>query len=113
MCKLFFFNVSLKPLKNYNVVKNCYAEISKFYVQVRSTRIYVRDCTLISPYPLLLFGGEIHVQHVEQVLSVDDRISYKAYAKTGVIFKELRRLLDELLATKLNNAAVDISSECL
>ena len=80
---------------------------------MRSTRIYVRDCTLISPYPLLLFGGEIHVQHVEQVLSVDDRISYKAYAKTGVIFKELRRLLDELLATKLNNAAVDISSECL
>ena len=81
-----------------------------FFFQVKSSRVYLRDCTLISPYPLLLFGGEISVQHTEQVLAVDDRVKYKAYAKTGVIFKELRKLLDNVLAEKLVNPATDVTS---
>ncbi|WAR09346.1 DHX29-like protein [Mya arenaria] len=80
-----------------------------FHEKVKSTRVYLRDSTLVSAYPLLLFGGEIHVQHTDQLLSVDDRIVYKAYAKTGVIFRELRKLLDDLLATKLEEPALNIS----
>jgi len=60
---------------------------------------------------LLLFGGEINVQHVDQILAVDDRVKFKAYAKTGVIFKELRKLLDDLLARKLDDPTVNIASQ--
>jgi ATP-dependent RNA helicase DHX29 len=73
--------------------------------------VYLRDTTLVSAYPLLLFGGEINVQHTEQLLTVDDRIKYKAYAKTGVIFKELRKLLDDLLARKLEDPSLSIESK--
>ena len=72
---------------------------------MKSSRIYIRDCTLVTAYPLLLFGGEIDVQHTDQLLTVDNSIKFKAYAKTGVIFKELRKLLDDLLAEKLDNPA--------
>ena len=32
-------------------------------LQVKTSKVYVRDTSLISPYTLLLFGGEISVQH--------------------------------------------------
>ncbi|XP_060558929.1 ATP-dependent RNA helicase dhx29-like [Ruditapes philippinarum] len=84
-----------------------------FHEKVKSSRVYLRDTTLVSAYPLLLFGGEINVQHTEQLLTVDDRIKYKAYAKTGVIFKELRKLLDDLLARKLEDPSLSIESDHL
>ncbi|XP_053396907.1 ATP-dependent RNA helicase dhx29-like [Mercenaria mercenaria] len=84
-----------------------------FHEKVKSSKIYLRDTTLVSAFPLLLFGGEINVQHTEQLLTVDDRIKYKAYAKTGVIFKELRKLLDDLLARKLEDPSLDTESDNL
>ncbi|KAK3593313.1 hypothetical protein CHS0354_031372 [Potamilus streckersoni] len=84
-----------------------------YHEKVRSSKVYLRDCTLVGPYPILLFGGEIHVQHISQSISVDDRIQYKAYAKTGVIFTELRKLLDGLLSAKLDDPSVDISGSRL
>jgi hypothetical protein len=32
-------------------------------VQVETSKVYLRDTTVISPYALLLFGGAINVQH--------------------------------------------------
>lgn len=31
--------------------------------QVETSKVYMRDTTVISPYDLLLFGGDISVQH--------------------------------------------------
>ncbi|KAL4233235.1 ATP-dependent RNA helicase dhx29 [Mactra antiquata] len=84
-----------------------------FHEKVKSSRVYLRDTTLVSPYPLLMFGGEIHVQHTEQLLNVDDRIKYKSYARTGVIFKELRKLLNDLLARKLEEPTLHIEGDSL
>ncbi|CAG2189993.1 DHX29 [Mytilus edulis] len=57
---------------------------------------------------LMLFGGDIHVQHTAQLVTVDDRIKFRTYAKTGVIFRELRKLLDELLDKKLENPTLNL-----
>ena len=46
-------------------------------IQVKQTNIYIKDTTLISAYPMLLFGGDITVQHREQVISVDEWIQFK------------------------------------
>ena len=47
-----------------------------YHEKVRVSRVYIRESTLISPYPLLLFGGEISVRHQEQVITIDDWIHF-------------------------------------
>eukprot|EP00965_Chrysotila_dentata_P175079 5779444-Pleurochrysis_carterae.AAC.2 len=37
--------------------------------QVRTSRVFVRDSSMVTPFPLLLFGGEITVQHARQTIS--------------------------------------------
>ncbi|GFS23531.1 ATP-dependent RNA helicase DHX29, partial [Elysia marginata] len=68
---------------------------------VRRTRVYVRDTSVISPYALLLFGGAIDVQHTQKLISLDSWIRFRAVARTGVIFKELRTLLDGVLSSQV------------
>ncbi|KAL8581805.1 hypothetical protein ACOMHN_010179 [Nucella lapillus] len=81
--------------------------------KVKVSRVYVRDTSLISSYPLLLFGGDIKVQHLQKMLVIDSWIKYKAVAKTGVIFKELRLLFDRLLERKLADPTLSISDDRL
>jgi len=38
-----------------------------FHEKVRTTQVYIRDCTPISPYPVLLFGGTLDVYHRQGV----------------------------------------------
>ena len=46
-------------------------------LQVKYSRIYLRDTTLISPFPMLLFGGDIDVQHRERLISLDGWIHFQ------------------------------------
>lgn len=39
--------------------------------QVRTSKVFLRDSTMVSPYPLLLFGGELKVKHAQQLITVD------------------------------------------
>ncbi|KAL5009672.1 hypothetical protein ScPMuIL_011977 [Solemya velum] len=81
-----------------------------YHQKVKSSRVYLRDCSLVTPFPLMLFGGDIVVQHTQQQIIIDDKIKFKAYAKTGVIFKEIRKLLGKFLDKKLENPK--LSSQC-
>ncbi len=45
--------------------------------KVKQNNIYIKDTTLVSGFPLLLFGGSISVQHREQVITLDDWIQFK------------------------------------
>ena len=46
-------------------------------VQVRLSKVYLRDSTMISAFPILLFGGSLAVQHRDQLISVDGWIQFK------------------------------------
>jgi len=46
-------------------------------IQVRYAKVYLRETTLISPFPILLFGGDIEVQHRERLLTVDGWIHFQ------------------------------------
>ncbi|KAK7093940.1 hypothetical protein V1264_007619 [Littorina saxatilis] len=81
--------------------------------KVKSSRVYVRDTTFVSAYPLLLFGGDIKVQHLQKLLVIDNWIKYKAVAKTGVIFKEVRTLFDLLLERKLAEPGLNLADDRL
>ena len=58
-----------------------------YEIQVKQTNIYIKDTTLISAYPMLLFGGDITVQHREQVISVDEWIQFKVIILNYFPFK--------------------------
>lgn len=45
--------------------------------QVKYTKIYLRDTTLIPPFPLLLFGGDIDIQHRERLITLDGWIHFQ------------------------------------
>uniref|UniRef100_A0A8C5EDD9 ATP-dependent RNA helicase DHX29 n=1 Tax=Gouania willdenowi TaxID=441366 RepID=A0A8C5EDD9_GOUWI len=79
--------------------------------KVKYTKIYLRDTTLISPFPMLLFGGDIDIQHRERLITVDGWIHFQAPVRIGVIFKHLRKLMDSLLEKKLENPRMNLEGE--
>ncbi len=68
-----------------------------FLEKVKTSRVYVRDCTAVSAMALLLFGGSIEVVHEEGVVMVDGWIKVKAAAQTAVLVKQIRAALVGLL----------------
>ena len=48
--------------------------------KIRYARVYLRETTLITPFPVLLFGGDIEVQHRERLISVDGWIYFQVHA---------------------------------
>ncbi|XP_056146501.1 ATP-dependent RNA helicase DHX29 [Lampris incognitus] len=79
--------------------------------KVKYTKIYLRDTTLISPFPMLLFGGDIDVQHRERLITLDGWIHFQAPVRIGVIFKHLRKLMDSLLEKKLEKPNMNLEDE--
>ncbi|KAI6058251.1 ATP-dependent RNA helicase DHX29 [Aix galericulata] len=76
--------------------------------KVRYAKVYLRETTLISPFPILLFGGDIEVQHRERLLMVDGWIHFQAPVKIAVIFKQLRVLIESVLKKKLENPKMSL-----
>lgn len=82
-----------------------------FQEKVKYTKVFLRDTTLISPLSMLLFGGDIDVQHKERLISLDGWICFQAPVRIGVIFKHLRKLIDSLLERKLANPKMNLEDE--
>ena len=80
-----------------------------YFEKVKTTKVYVRDCTMVTPYPLLLFGGDIAVKHELQILTVDGWIEFRSMGKVAVLIKHLRQQLDKLLVEKIDQPQMDFS----
>jgi ATP-dependent RNA helicase DHX57 len=78
--------------------------------KVLTSKPFVRDVTCAAPYGFLLFGGQIRVDHANAHVWVDEKFKFKCGARIGVLIKELRALLDDLLEAKINNPLLDVSS---
>eukprot|EP00051_Salpingoeca_urceolata_P013946 m.176717 g.176717 ORF g.176717 m.176717 type:complete len:1482 (-) comp17950_c0_seq3:91-4536(-) len=76
--------------------------------KVQTSKVFLRDATMISAYPLLLFGGDITVIHERQLLTVDGWIQFRAPARIAVLVNELRAALDDLLARKIDQPDLNI-----
>lgn len=82
-----------------------------FFGKVKTSRVFVRDSTSVSPYAILLFGGKIEVLHERGQITVDGWMYFKAPARVAVLVRELRRQMDELLQKKFENPGVDMNLE--
>jgi hypothetical protein len=85
---------------------------------VETSRVFLRDTTAVPVEALLLFGGDISVNHAAATVSVEalgvegptsgaGRVEAPAAPEVGVLFKLLRRELDRALRV----AAADPGAE--
>ncbi|XP_069118914.1 putative ATP-dependent RNA helicase DHX57 [Argopecten irradians] len=84
-----------------------------YHEKVKTSRIFIRDCTMVSVYPLLLFGGcsiNVDLEKGNFILSVDDGwIRFMANThQVAELVKELRLELDQLLSDKIQNPHMDL-----
>eukprot|EP00041_Stephanoeca_diplocostata_P030409 m.919325 g.919325 ORF g.919325 m.919325 type:complete len:1400 (-) comp23750_c0_seq1:123-4322(-) len=84
--------------------------IAAYVSTLQTNRIYAHDVSIVSPIPVLLFGGVIGVRHRDSIVTVDKRIYMSASPKTAVIFKTLRRELDAILNQKIVDPKLDLVS---
>lgn len=76
---------------------------------VQTSKLFVRESTMVNPYALLLFGGRLEVAHEKNLLVLDQFIRFQAVARIGVLIKAMRQHLDRLLTAKIADPSVDIA----
>jgi ATP-dependent RNA helicase DHX57 len=81
-----------------------------YHERVQTTSVFVRDCSTVTPYQLLLFGGKIAVQHAAGTMSVDNWAEFKAPARVGVLLKEMRSGLERVLSDKIERPEEDLQA---
>ncbi|KAL5009094.1 hypothetical protein ScPMuIL_014675 [Solemya velum] len=84
-----------------------------YHEKVKTSKVYLRDCTMVSVYPLLLFGGgavSVDLDRGNFILSVDDGwIRFVAAShQIAELVRELRLELDQLLSDKIENPNMDL-----
>ncbi|KGL77564.1 Putative ATP-dependent RNA helicase DHX57, partial [Tinamus guttatus] len=84
-----------------------------YHEKIKTSRVFIRDCSMVSVYPLVLLGGgQVHtqLQKGEFVISLDDGWIRFAAASHQVaeLVKELRCELDQLLQDKIKNPSMDL-----
>ncbi|XP_054033244.1 putative ATP-dependent RNA helicase DHX57 [Dryobates pubescens] len=84
-----------------------------YHEKVKTSRVFIRDCSMVSVYPLVLLGGgQVHMQlhHGHFLISLDDGwIRFVAAShQVAELVKELRCELDQLLQDKIRNPSMDL-----
>ena len=81
-----------------------------FHEIVKTSKVYVRDCTTVSPFALLLFGGALDVYHREGVIAVDQWLKFRIAAKPATLVKYLRSQMESMLLRKIVSPGEDQES---
>ncbi|KAF1394139.1 hypothetical protein PFLUV_G00023410 [Perca fluviatilis] len=78
-----------------------------YHLKMRTSSIFLYDCTEVSPFSLLFFGGDITIQKDEdqETIAVDQWIVFRSPARIAHLVKSLKRELDSLLEEKVRNPA--------
>ena len=76
-----------------------------FHEKVKTHRVFARDCTVVAPAALLLFGGEVEVKHESGRVCLDGWLWLRASAQTAAVFRRARAALDAALAARVKEAS--------
>ncbi|KAH9495037.1 ATPdependent RNA helicase [Bulinus truncatus] len=86
-----------------------------YHEKVKTTKVYIRDSTVISKLSLLMFaGGQISVKETfdQIILSIDRMIKFKVGSlEKAYLLQSLRSELDKLLFVKMSQPNMDIISD--
>ncbi|KAF7653747.1 hypothetical protein LDENG_00078630 [Lucifuga dentata] len=78
-----------------------------YHLKMRTSSIFLYDCTEVSPFSLLFFGGDITIQKDEgqDTIAVDQWIVFRSPARIAHLVKSLKKELDSLLEEKIRKPA--------
>lgn len=80
-----------------------------FHEVVKTSKVYIREATVVTPYSLLLFGGEIKVNHRERSVVMDDWLPFACAPRTAVLIKQLREELFKLFSLKIDSPELELA----
>jgi hypothetical protein len=80
-----------------------------FSEKVDTSKVFIRESTMVSPYALLLFGGTVTVYHENGTVAMDDWIHFSAVARVAVLIQKLRLGLDAVLSAKIGDPTIDMT----
>jgi ATP-dependent RNA helicase DHX29 len=78
-----------------------------YHEKFTTTRVYVSPTSVVSPYALLLFGGPLSVDHLNNRVVIDEWIDFQCPARTAVLFKKMRVCLVDVLEELIRNPLGD------
>uniref|UniRef100_A0A8C4E6C3 RNA helicase n=1 Tax=Dicentrarchus labrax TaxID=13489 RepID=A0A8C4E6C3_DICLA len=78
-----------------------------YHLKMRTSSIFLYDCTEVSPFSLLFFGGDITIQKDDgqETVAVDQWIVFRSPARIAHLVKSLKKELDSLLEEKIRKPA--------
>jgi len=77
---------------------------------VQTSKVFVREASMVPVYAVLLFGGEVSVHHGEGLVRVDGWATFKAPARIAVLVRELRAEVAALLGRKVIDPGLDLGT---
>ena len=87
-----------------------------YHEKVKTSRVFVRELSMVPIYPMVLFGGgdgvKVRLERGRFVLSLEDGwIKFVTEShKVAECLKEMRSELDKLLEEKIRDTSLDLSS---
>ena len=79
-----------------------------YHEMVKTSKTYVRDCTSVSPFALLLFGGDLKLYQAYGVCSIDDWLKFRIDSKPATLVKYLRGQMERILLRKIVSPQEDV-----
>ncbi|XP_056334421.1 ATP-dependent DNA/RNA helicase DHX36 isoform X2 [Danio aesculapii] len=76
-----------------------------YHLKMKTTSIFLYDCTEVSPFSLLFFGGNISIQkdQDQDTIAVDEWIVFQSPGRIAHLVKDLKKELDVLLEEKIKS----------
>ncbi|KAI8828092.1 P-loop containing nucleoside triphosphate hydrolase protein [Chytriomyces cf. hyalinus JEL632] len=82
-----------------------------YHEKVKTSKVYIRDCSSVSPFALAFFGGRLIWDRQRNLLKLDEGwIQFAAGEKEAAVIEATRTAFDELLQMKIENPELDVST---
>ncbi|XP_062912424.1 putative ATP-dependent RNA helicase DHX57 isoform X1 [Mobula hypostoma] len=106
-------NVHIHPSSVNYQVRHFVSPYLVYHEKVKTSRVFLRDCSMVSVYPLVLFGGgqiNVELRTGQFIISLDDGWIRFAAASHQIaeLIRGLRWELDQLLEDKIKEPTMDL-----
>ena len=76
--------------------------------KVQTSRVFVRDASVVPPYCLLFFGGKVVINHEDSTVTIDDWITLRANPRIAALAKGVKQLVDQQLSAKFEDPNTNV-----
>ena len=79
-----------------------------FHEKVKTSQVYVRDATVVSPFALLLFGGRMDIAHLKGEVVLDNWLRFSVAAQHAVMIHAMREKLMKIMRRKIDSPKMSL-----